>query len=331
MWPRKLKTDTSAPNRNNFRSAVLLLLGLLGVSCSPGPSGASGNGNSDAITLRVAPLYDYAWLDRSGSGQPDRFKPESERLALYSGLSARPADVLMLRGLGHAATLDHLNQSLSNKGLQYTSILYLPGPDRYHGIGILSRRPFEETLDLSPQTFRIRDEIHRPHAGAVRFGRTWIWNANAPSPTREYEQRRNEARLLSQTLRDQINEGYDVLLSLHSREEPDTPMLRMIEEAGLVELPAADDRSDRWTHRDPDRIAYRRDQWLFASPALAEQLGTVRILDTPDLRTAGPFRHQEILLSLSEALRADGHTPSPANPVPAQTLPGPRSMDQEPR
>ncbi|MCC5842647.1 MAG: endonuclease/exonuclease/phosphatase family protein [Verrucomicrobia bacterium] len=300
-----------------------MLLSLLTAACgsnssAPGPSG---------LTVRVAPLHDYAWLDRNESGQPDQFKPESEREALYTDLTARPADLLVLRGLGHPETLDHLQEALAGRAAAYEYAVYLPGPDRYHGIGFLSRRPFNETLDLSLQTFRIRDQLHQPFAGAVRFGNLWIWNARAPSPSNDYEQRRNEARLLSQAIRAQLAEGRDVLLSLHSREDPGTPMLRMIEDTGLLEISAADDRADRWTFRDPGHINYRRDQWLFASPGLDRRIDAARVLDTPDLRAAGPFRHQELTLPLSEDPPADGHTPSPADPAPAQTPARPRNTD----
>jgi hypothetical protein len=64
-----------------------------------------------------------------------------------------------------------------------------------------------------------------------------------------------------------------------------------------VRLQPEDARGDHWTHRDPEGIMYLQDQWLFASPALADTLKTHgQVLDSPDLRTAGPYRHQ--LLSL---------------------------------
>jgi hypothetical protein len=326
MWPPKLKPVTNAPKKNSRAAlAGLLLLSLLTAACGSGSSAPEPSG----LSVRVAPLHDYAWLDRDASGQPDQFKPESEREALYTDLTARPAGLIVLRGLGHAQTLDHLKDALAGRAAAYEYAVYLPGPDRYRGIGFLSRRPFDETLDLSTQTFRIRNQTHQPFAGAVRFGNLWIWNASAPSPSHDYEQRRNEARLLSQTIRAQLTEGREVLLSLHSREEPGTPMLRMIEDTGLTEVPAADDRADRWTFRDPGHISYRRDQWLFASPELEKRIDSAQVLDTPGLRAAGPFRHQELILPLSEDPPADGHTPSPADPAPAQSPARPHSTDPE--
>lgn len=304
MWPPKLKPDTSSPKRSNLRGTALLLLScVFSAACGPAPEAHQSGG--PLLRIRVAPLHDYAFLDREARGQPDTFKPEPERLALYADLAARPADLLILRGLGHADTLNRLREGLALEGTDYPHALYLPGPDRYRGSGFFSRVPFEETLDLGQHSFRIRGHIHQPFAGAVRIGNIWIWNAQAPSPAMDYEQRRQEARLLSQALRAQLAEGREVLLSLHSREDPGSPMLRMIQETGLRELPAADDRANRWTFRDPYRIDYRRDQWLFASADLAESLGTVHIADTPALRTAGPFRHQEFSLPLSKAPEED--------------------------
>lgn len=330
MWPPKSKPATSAPKNSKFLPGLLLPL-LLTAACGPGAKEVPADSASPALSVRVAPLHDYAWTDREGIGQPDRFKPEAEREALYDDLTARPADLLVLRGLGHPETLEHLRAALADRGLAFEYALYLPGPDRYRGAGFLSRTPFDEILDLSAQTFRIRGEQHQPFAGAVRFGALWVWNAHAPSPLQDYERRRNEARLLSQALRQQLADGHDVLLSLHSREDPGTPMLRMIEDTGLLELPAADDRSDRWTFRDPGHIHYHRDQWLFASPGLAPRLAPARVLDSPELRAAGPFRHQTLTLPLSEAPSANSRRPSPADPAPAQTPQPPRNRDPEPR
>lgn len=301
MWPLKLKPVTRAaktPDRAPPSGRLLLCLFLTACGGSdPSPSGADLQ--AAALHIRISPVYDYAWLDRNQSGQPDQFKPLHEREKLYEDLTSKPLDLLLLRGLGHSETIEHLQQALAARGARFEHTLYLPGPDRYRGIGFLSQNPLDETLDLSTQIFRIRSQTHQPFAGAVRIGNLWIWNAKAPPPDFDYEQRRNEARLLSQAIRAQKAEGREVLLSLHSREEPGSPMLRMISETGLKEIQAADERGDRWTFRDPDHINYRRDQWLFASPLVAAGIGSAQVIDTPALRIAGPFRHQFLTLAVS--------------------------------
>lgn len=305
MWPLKLKPVIHAAKRpDGSPPAGRLLLCLFLSACGgSAPSPSEAGGEAASLRIRISPVDDYAWLDRNQSGQPDQFKPADERKNLYEDLTAQPPDLLLLRGLGHPETLEHLQQALETRGARLEHSLYLPGPDRYRGIGFLSQNPFDETLDLSTQIFRIRGRTHQPFAGAVRIGNLWIWNAKAPPPDFDYEQRRNEARLLSQAIRAQQAEGREVLLSLHSREEPGSPMLRMISETGLEEIQAADERGDRWTFRDPDHTNYRRDQWLFASPRIAASIGSAQVIDTPALRIAGPFRHQVLTLAVS------GNTP----------------------
>ncbi|MEX2607739.1 MAG: hypothetical protein WD708_10370, partial [Kiritimatiellia bacterium] len=88
-----------------------------------------------------------------------------------------------------------------------------------------------------------------------------------------------------------------VLLSMHSREDVDSPMFRVLEETGLKRVLPVDTRGDSWTHRDPRGILYRQDQWLFATPDLHETLrDQARVFDSADLRTAGQFRHQGVLI-----------------------------------
>ena len=102
--------------------------------------------------------------------------------------------------------------------------------------------------------------------------------------------------MLVQVLRPLIRDDQEILLSLHSREHPDSPMFRMLEEVGLVQVIAVDDQGDRWTYRDPQGITYRQDQWLFATPGLAKNLKG-HILDTPAIRLAGEYRHQTLTLT----------------------------------
>jgi len=246
--------------------------------------------------VRAAHLTDYAWQDRAGTGQPDQFKAAAEMDALHGDLSTHPSDVLILRGLGSAASLTRLREELAEKGHLYNSF-YVQGPTVYAGIGFLLRESPSETIELSRQNFRIREQQFQPLAGAVRAGGIWFWNAEMPDLTQSYERRRNEARILAQNIRPQIDAGEAVLLSLHSREESGSPMIRMLEEAGLRRILAKDDRGDGWTQRDTEGVHYRMDQWLFGSPALLERLEEAGVLERPEIRAAGRYRHQILKLN----------------------------------
>lgn len=247
------------------------------------------------LRVRAAHLTDYAWQDRDGSGQPDQFKDAEEVAALMRDLTEHPAEVMLLRGLGSESALARLREHLSVAGLDLKAV-YVPGPTVYAGIGFLSQREPEELRLLTDQSFRIRDQSFQPLAGGIRVDGVWFWNAEMAEPDRNYERRRNEARILAQNLRPLVEAGEAVLLSVHGREEADSPMIRLLEEAGLQRIAAVDAQGDGWTFRDPDGVNYRMDQWLFGSSTLLERMESATVADRPDLRKAGRFRHQEIQL-----------------------------------
>ncbi|MDF3129392.1 hypothetical protein P0Y35_09315 [Kiritimatiellaeota bacterium B1221] len=253
------------------------------------------------LTLRVAHLHDYAWQDRNQSGQPVDMKPASERQALLRELNHPSDDLLVLRGLGSAASLRHLQSSLKESGRELPHLHYIPGKDDYQGIGFLSNRPFSETRKLNAETFRIKEKNYHPLAGGIllstrTFPALWVWNQQAPPPEEPYERRRNDARIMAQTLRPLIQSGAEVLLTLHSREEMDSPMIRIWEDLGLQRVLLEDRRGDSWTYRDPQGILYRQDQWIFATPKIYKKLIGAEVFDSEDLRQAGPYRHQGIQL-----------------------------------
>ena len=312
MWQQKSRRATNASrNRKKAEAAlfplVVVLTAVLIAGCGPAPGDDAAPAGDNTLGIRVAPLTDYAWLDRDGNGQPDNPKPAGEREALVRGLGAPPADILVLRGLGSAAALDHLRESLAAARTNYPHAVYVPGPTVYAGIGFLSKREPLETRMLSDQTFRVRDREFQPLAGGIRVatgaGDLWVWNAEAPSPASPYERRRNDARLLAQALRPLPANGTRVLLSLHSREDPDSPMMRGLLDIGLERLTPLDDRGDSWTHRDPDGVNYRMDQWLFLGGHAGGEPPGLMLLDSPDIRAAGQYRHQRVEVSLQE------HTP----------------------
>ncbi len=297
MCPKKSKKATNAPKARPkpLRAALLFCLCLF-AGCGPRTPPPQ---RPDGTRLLFAHLHDYGWMDRNGSGQPVDPKPEPERAALLRELPRLAPDVLVLRGIGGEAALNDLRAALGTTPHHF----YVPGPTPFEGLGFLSRLPFTHTRELSAQAYRIRDRAYVPNIGSVKISLSdtrnlHLWNARLPPPEADYERRRNEARLLAQALRPLLAEGQDVLLSLHCREALDSPMIRMIEETGLQRLAPADERGDRWTHRDPDGVIHRQDQWLFASPALAERLADSPpvVLDTPDIRRAGPYRHHLLRL-----------------------------------
>lgn len=280
---------------------------MLAAGCGASPESRGTPEPTPLLRLRAAHLTDYAWLDRDDNGQPDNLKPEAERAALVRQLASDPVDLLVLRGLGCATSLEHLRGALAEAGADYPHAIYIPGPTAYAGAGFLSRVAPVETRNLWDHTHRVRDRVHRPLAGGILLpGGVWVWNAVAPQPSTAYERRRNEARLLAQALRPLLAEGHTVLLSLHSREDPESPMLRGFSEIGMTALPCLDERGDGWTHRDPEGLNYRLDQWLFLGGPSGGDLPVVSILDSPDLRAAGEFRHQRVDLPFSP--RAD-HDP----------------------
>lgn len=296
MWRKKSKPATPEAKKKKTRNAFsLLLLALAVAGCGKSPPET----RPDRPWIRILHLTDFAWQDRNQTGQPVDFKPEPEVAALFRELQTTGPDVLVLRGLGsRAAFQEFWSRGGSRIPGKYTRT-YLPGPTLYEGLGFLLNGgiPPAETLNLSESRYTIDGQEYAPLAGAVLMprGDLWLWNAVWPEPDAPYEQRRNEARLLAQAVRDQVENGKQVLVTLHSREELDSPMFRMLEDAGVVRVRAVDPRGDSWTHRDPEGVLYRQDQWIFATPDLAARLRG-EVIDSEDIRTAGHYRHQLLYL-----------------------------------
>jgi len=229
-------------------------------------------------------------------------KPESERQPLLQDLIDYPAKLLILRGIGSSAALDHLQASLAERGETYQS-WYIPGPTPYEGLGFLSASDLNVTpLDISPVSYSIGTRRYLPMFGGIQISfsdgrKLLVVNAQLPDPTIGYERRRNEARLLAQQLRPLLTEEALVLLSVQCREKSDSPMTRLLTELPLEWLRPTDDRGDSWMYRDPEGLDYRNDQWLFVSPALKTLLSDQGdIHDSAYLRAAGPYRHQTLTI-----------------------------------
>lgn len=282
------------PNKQTRKPLAVLLLTLVLLGCGETTSSSVPAGPT---TIRIAHLTDYAWKDRNQTGQPVDFKPEEECKALFRALQDPPADVLVIRGLGSNAAFERFTEALSLNGQEFQSSRYFQGATPYEGLGILLKRsPGNVIQQYLIEPYEVQGRRYTPLAFGTKTEQFWIWNAVWPEPSENYERRRNEARLLAQKLRPLIQKGEAVLVTLHSREDPDSPMFRYLRDLGLKPVIAADARGDRWTHRDPEGITYRQDQWIFATPDLAARLKG-SILDTPDIRLAGDYRHQ--LLSLA--------------------------------
>jgi len=299
MWQRKSKPVTPATRKKKRTNLFsLLVCALLLPACSREQPSADPLGTE----LRVAHLTDLAWQDRNQSGQPTEFMPGERFDAVLEDLNRVPADVLILRGIGSRASLQKLQQELQARYQLNMHPTYIPGPTPYEGIGFLTRSAPKETVSLSGQSYEVEGHQYHPMAGGIRMltgdePGTWIWNATLPEPEADYELRRNEARLLSQAVRPYLESDLPLLLSVHCREDMDSPMIRMLTDTGLVQLVAEDEKGDRWTHRDPEGRIYQLDQLLFASPALIRDLPRPpRLHEHPALRLAGEFRHQRVWL-----------------------------------
>jgi len=225
-------------------------------------------------------------------------KPEKEREPLLHDLIDFPAHLLILRGIGSSAALDHLQAALKEKGENYQP-WYIPGPTPYEGLGFLTDPALEVTpLELGKAPYSIGPRQYLPMFGGIEITlsddrKLVVVNARLPDTDEQYERRRNEARLLAQQLNSLLTNDALVLLSLQSRETLDSPMTRQLTDLPLKWIRPVDQDGDSWVYRDPEGLDYRNDQWLFVSPSLKEfMLYEGEIRDTAYLRAAGPYRHQ---------------------------------------
>lgn len=299
MWQIKLKPATPVKRKKKKTDLLLIASGLLLLSAC---RQQSEEVPTTEHLLRIAHLTDLAWQDRNQSGQPTEFMPEERYQALLSDLISSPADTLILRGIGSEPALLNLRDDLEPQTETDWVATYISGPTIYEGIGFLTQTLPIEVTSLSSETYSIDGKTFRPLAGGILLetstGSTvWLWNATLPDPDSPYENRRNEARLVAQAIRPLVREGQPVLLSIHCREEMDSPMVRLLTDTGLQPLEAMDEKGDHWTHRDPHGRVYLQDQLLFASPALLASLkDPPSIHSSAKLREAGNFRHQLLRL-----------------------------------
>lgn len=258
--------------------AVSLLATLL-TGCGNVPKDSTPANNAKGWSLIAWDLEDFAWMDRDDGGQPDDMVNSNRLHAIGRELSAGH-DVLVLRGLGSKAAGVLLTEQLdTNHGL-----FYIPATHAHQGIAILSNRSWKNPQVHSNLSYRVNGQMRRVVAGSVSVQGVRIWNAMISHPDEAgYEVRRNECRLIAQSIRKELQEGHSIILSVELHDDRSSPMFRSIEQSGLKLLKPLDPQGDCWTCQLADGHRYAMNQTIWVSQDLLNC--EHNIADNPDVRT----------------------------------------------
>ena len=98
--------------------------------------------------LRIATLntQNYTLEYRSGGGNGQLPKPETEKTALRFLVRATAPDVFALQEIGGVAFVEELRRDLAREGSRYSHVAVLDGPDKKRQLAILSKKPFKKTV-----------------------------------------------------------------------------------------------------------------------------------------------------------------------------------------
>lgn len=301
--------------RRACAACVLAALWLAG-GCGgmEGGAGASSDpaGRDDAeeaVRVLSYHLDGYGLRDRDGDGQSNDPKPETERAAAADLITEISPDVLAVMDIVSAEDLSRLAGDLASRGAVYPHRAWLEASPPAGGLAVFSRLPIVSVQSPTNLAYRIGDTTleRRPPildvtvlAGSSRLLRIVAAECKDKTfhPLGQTEMRRNEARLLSNHLRETVaRPGLEwVLTAVVLHDEPDSAPLQRLLDPDLTparEVPAQDDRGRGWTTWYPEREAYLRTQYLLASPALSDSAIRASVVDHPLCMQAS--RHRPVL------------------------------------
>ncbi|MCP5488353.1 MAG: endonuclease/exonuclease/phosphatase family protein [Verrucomicrobia bacterium] len=240
----------------------------------------------DEFSVMSYNLYRFGYYDRDEDGQADDFKPDEEVSALLAILKATHPDVLAVQELGDEAAFDRLIALLKAEGLDYPYTQFITGFTPHAKNGLLSRYPLASVTLWTNLTYTVADTevgVSRGFLEAtIQVNEDYqftLFNVHLKSKRfhelGQTEMRRNEARLLTQLLKDRLEENPEANLLVvgdMNDEIGSAPLRLILEEGGVTDLLLRDYVGDIWTHEWTYRQSYSRIDYLFCSPGMLAEL-----------------------------------------------------------
>ncbi len=247
------------------------------------------------VSVGTYNLHLYGFHDRTGDGQRTNPKPETERQAVADVITRMHCDILAIQEIGHRAVLEGLLADLRRRGVEYPHVEFLQRGDSELNLALLSRFPIIATRPRLLDTYTIGGESRLVargfidvdvDIGAKRPLRVFVAHlkSRAFHPLGQTEMRRNEARLLSNHVRQALRENPDawVVVAGDLNDSPRSAPLRLLlgDPAAplLHDLRPQDDAGGVWTWEDRENDEYARLDYVLVSSALRRcTVGEVRI------------------------------------------------------
>jgi len=300
------KSNSAAPSRRAARRIAPWLAGALLVSCRP-PAAAPRA--ADVFTVATYNLGLYGLHDRSGDGQRNEPKPPAERAAVADIIARLRPDVLALQEIGNPAALNGLLDDLRRRGLDYPHREYLRRGDSEMNLALLSRFPITASRPRLMDVYTIGGTTQSVLRGFIEADldlgggeRLTVFVAHLKSrvfhPLGQTEMRRNEARLLTNYVRQTLRAAPDaaVVVAGDLNDTFNSAPLRLLRGADgetlLADLRPADEPGGVWTYFNATDDSYDRRDYLLASPALARRLvpASCRVHRAPPAAEASDHR-----------------------------------------
>lgn len=237
-------------------------------------------------------------------------KPEKERAAVVSVITAQAPDVLGLSEIGAKSDLSEIQTRLKNSGLDLPHAHFSGGADPVRHLGFLSRFPITSTAAPAETTFRLHgtpytmnrgilDATVSIHGTSVRFLGVHL-KSKRPAETFDQEQMRLfEAKLVRKHADAILSRDPLTRLIVYGdfNDTRATPTLKSISGGTsdaflLTALPLKDRTGATWTHRWELNDIYSRIDFVFVSRSLRRGADpeNSRIIDEAPWETASDHR-----------------------------------------
>lgn len=256
---------------------------------------------SDAVSPRRAPASDgtfsvmtynlgrYGYHDRTGDGQANNFKPDTEQEAVLAIITDVQPDILAIQEIGGPLVFADFREALAAAGLDYTFAELLQRDQSEMNLAVLSRYPFVSVVKHTNDTFSIGGESAVPVKRGflevdIAISPTYTFRLiNAQLKSKTYhplghtEMRRSEARLLNNHVRSALRQSPRLNLLVvgdmndHVRAAPLRTLMGANQEY-LIDVRPRDSYGELWTFFDDEAEAYLRFDYMLLSPYMMPEL-----------------------------------------------------------
>lgn len=273
--------------RRAFALAAALLAVLLGAHAHAQPGARPPRAADDEFTVMSYNLWRFSYEDRDRNGQKDNFKPEDQVAAVIAVITNVRPDVLAVQEIGDGDSFDILQRRLREAGLDLPHTEYFVLPHSTVGLGLLSRFPIVQRLNITNETYTLGGETMPVQRGFLcvdiqvnpRY-KFRLLNAHLKSklfhPAGQSEMRRNEARLLNKHVRRMSDRSKNLNMVVVGDLNDGITSATLREAIGrpphLFDVRPRDYLGDFWTHLWDYQEVYTRIDYILVNAGMRNEL-----------------------------------------------------------